>query len=70
MDPHFFLPCFYGPRASRLGHKRKEKIGVGMLIVPLRVKIQGFGTVLGARDEIFTFAYSAVPFMSSSVSET
>ena len=25
MDPRFFLPCFYGPRASRLGHKRKEK---------------------------------------------
>ena len=25
MDPRFFLPCFHGPRASRLGHKRKEK---------------------------------------------
>ena len=25
MDPCFFLPCFHGPRASRLGHKRKEK---------------------------------------------
>ena len=24
MDPRFFLPCFHGPRASRLGHKRKE----------------------------------------------
>ena len=21
----FYLPCFHGPRASRLGHKRKEK---------------------------------------------
>ena len=27
MDPHFFLPCFHGPRASRLGHKRKKKLG-------------------------------------------
>ena len=26
MDPRFFLPCFHGPRASRLGHTRKEKI--------------------------------------------
>ena len=25
MDSRFFLPCFHGPRASRLGHKRKEK---------------------------------------------
>ena len=25
MDPRFFLPCFHGPRASRLGHKKKEK---------------------------------------------
>ena len=25
MDPRFFLPCFHGPHASRLGHKRKEK---------------------------------------------
>ena len=25
MDPRFFLPCFHGPRASRLDHKRKEK---------------------------------------------
>ena len=25
MDPRFFLPCFHGPRASRLGHRRKEK---------------------------------------------
>ena len=25
MNPRFFLPCFHGPRASRLGHKRKEK---------------------------------------------
>ena len=25
MDPRFFLPCFHGTRASRLGHKRKEK---------------------------------------------
>ena len=25
MDPRFFLPCFHGPRASRLGHQRKEK---------------------------------------------
>ena len=25
MDPRFFLPCFHGPRTSRLGHKRKEK---------------------------------------------
>ena len=25
MDPRFFLPCFHGPRAPRLGHKRKEK---------------------------------------------
>ena len=25
MDPCFFLPCFHGPRASHLGHKRKEK---------------------------------------------
>ena len=25
MDPRFFLPCFHGPRASRLGHKRKKK---------------------------------------------
>ena len=25
MDPRFFLPCFHGPRASRLGHERKEK---------------------------------------------
>ena len=24
MDPRFFLPCFDGPGASRLGHKRKE----------------------------------------------
>ena len=24
MDPRFFLPCFYGPRALRPGHKRKE----------------------------------------------
>ena len=23
--PRFFLPCFHGSRASRLGHKRKEK---------------------------------------------
>ena len=28
MDPRFFLPCFHGPRASRLGHKRKEKNSV------------------------------------------
>ena len=28
MDPCFFLPCFHGPRASRLGHKRKEKNSV------------------------------------------
>ena len=25
MDPRFFLPCFHGPRASRLSHTRKEK---------------------------------------------
>ena len=25
MDPCFFLSCFHGVRASRLGHKRKEK---------------------------------------------
>ena len=25
MDPRFFLPCFHGTRALRLGHKRKEK---------------------------------------------
>ena len=25
MDPSFFLPCLHGPRALRLGHKRKEK---------------------------------------------
>ena len=25
MDPRFFLPCFHGPSAKRLGHKRKEK---------------------------------------------
>ena len=25
MNPRFFLPYFHGPRASRLGHKRKEK---------------------------------------------
>ena len=25
MVPRFFLPCFHGLRASRLGHKRKEK---------------------------------------------
>ena len=24
----FFLPCIHGPRASRLGHKRKEKNSV------------------------------------------
>ena len=23
MDPRFFLPCFHGPRASRLGHKKE-----------------------------------------------
>ena len=28
MDPRFFLPCFHGLRASRLGHKRKEKNSV------------------------------------------
>ena len=28
MDPRFSLPCFHGPRASRLGHKRKEKNSV------------------------------------------
>ena len=28
MDPRFFLSCFHGPRASRLGHKRKEKNSV------------------------------------------
>ena len=25
MDPRFFLPCFHGPRALHLGHKRKGK---------------------------------------------
>ena len=25
MNLRFFLPCFHGLRASRLGHKRKEK---------------------------------------------
>ena len=25
MDLRFFLPCFHGPRASHVGHKRKEK---------------------------------------------
>ena len=25
MDPRFFLPCFHGPCALCLGHKRKEK---------------------------------------------
>ena len=28
MDPRVFLPSFHGPRASRLGHKRKEKNSV------------------------------------------
>ena len=28
MDPRFFLPCFHGPCASRLSHKRKEKNSV------------------------------------------
>ena len=26
IDPCFFLPCFHGPCASCLGHRRKEKI--------------------------------------------
>ena len=25
MDPRFFLPCYHGPLAPRLGHKWKEK---------------------------------------------
>ena len=28
MDPRFFLPCFHGPRDTRLGHKKKEKVSV------------------------------------------
>ena len=34
----------------------------------LAVEIQRFGTAWGARDDILTFAYSAVPFRASSVS--
>ena len=30
MDPRFFLPCFHGPHALRLGHKRKEKTRFNM----------------------------------------
>ena len=28
MDPRYFHPCFQGPRASRLGYRRKGKISV------------------------------------------
>ena len=40
-----FLPCFHGPRASRLGHKRKEKNSVHNLPYGPRTRlIRGFDT--------------------------
>ena len=57
MDPRFFLPCFHGPRASRLGHKRKEKNSVHNLPYGPRTRlIRGIYGVFGAEtvNEILT----------------
>ena len=56
MDPRFFLPCFHGQRAPRLGHKRKEKNSVhnlpygprtrlirGMYLLKILVAAKGSG---------------------------
>ena len=46
MDPRFFLPCFHGLHASRLGHKRKEKNSVHNLPYGPRTRlIRGMYTV-------------------------
>ena len=45
MDPRFFLPCFHGPRASRLGHKKEGKNSVHNLPYGPRTRlIRGYST--------------------------
>ena len=48
-DPRFFLHCFQSPRASRLGHKRKEKSSVHNLPYGPRTRlIRGMYRILQA----------------------